>query len=226
MDSNKKLLLGTVGITALIFGGLVWAILSAPSSSGPGGNSGENIAFNDTDDPFVGPEDAKVVVRLFEDLQCPACRVAEPSVQYAIQKYSDRVKFIWNDFPLMSLHPNARNSANAARCAQDQGKFWEFKEMLYDQQSSWADQSNPRESFLAFARQLNLDAERFASCYDSKQFDAKVMADVSEGNVNHVDRTPTVFVDTDRRFGMTAADWDKVLTDALNKANDAETSGS
>ena len=71
MNSNKKLLFITVGLSVLIFGGLVWAILSAPPANAPGATSGA-VSFDDTNDPFIGPADAKVVVRLFGDLECPA----------------------------------------------------------------------------------------------------------------------------------------------------------
>ena len=224
MNSNKKLLFITVGLSVLIFGGLVWAILSAPPANAPGATSGA-VSFDDTNDPFIGPADAKVVVRLFGDLECPACRLAEPNVRYAIGTYSDRVKFIWDDFPLMSIHKNARPAANAARCAQDQGRFWDYKDMLYAQQSGWETLRDPKESFVAFARQLNMDEAQFTSCYDSGKFDDRVLADVAEGNKNAVDRTPTVFINQTRRFGMTTAEWDQMLTDAL-KAAETASSGS
>jgi len=126
-SSNKGLLIGTIVVAVLIFLGLIWAVLSVPNDGGTTPLPSGQVSFNDENDPSIGPDDAKVVVRLFEDLECPACKAAEPGVSYAIEKYSDRVRFIWNDFPLDSIHRNARAGANAARCAEEQGKFWNIK---------------------------------------------------------------------------------------------------
>jgi protein-disulfide isomerase len=206
--SNKGLLIGVVAAAVLIFGGLVWAIISAPTSIPPA--NGE-LTFVDTNDPFIGPENASTVVRLYSDFQCPACRAAEGAVNYAIEKYKDKVKFIWKDFPLMSIHPNARLAANAGRCAQDQGKFWEMKEKLYGGQSSWETTRDPSADFKAYALQLGMNADTFNTCLNNRTNDAKVMASYQEGVRNNVDRTPTVFIDTERRFSLTEAEWDQLL---------------
>ncbi|MCE9586043.1 DsbA family protein [Candidatus Uhrbacteria bacterium] len=162
--SNRNVLIGIVVTAVLVFGGLVWAIVSAPPSTPV---SGGPLSFEDAGDPFIGPENATTVVRLFSDFQCPACRAAEAGVNYAIEKYKSKVKFIWNDFPLMSIHPNARLAANAARCAQDQGQFWEMKDKLYTEQTSWATGKDPAADFKAYAGQLGLDAGTFGTCLDS-----------------------------------------------------------
>jgi len=206
--SNKNLLIGVIVAAVLIFGGLVWAILSATTST-PVQNG--VVAFDDAVDPFIGPENATTVVRLYSDFQCPACRVAETGVKYAIEKYKDRIKFIWNDFPLMSIHPNARLAANAGRCAQDQGKFWEMKDKLFSEQASWASGRDPSADFKAYAGQIGIDVGAFDTCLDQRVHDAKVMASYQEGVKNGVDRTPTVFIGEERRFSLTPAEWDQVL---------------
>lgn len=206
--SNKGLLFGVVSVAVLVFGGLIWAILQTPSSTPtPTGV----IAFDDANEPFVGPENATTVVRFYSDFQCPACRAAESSARYAIDKYKDRIKFVWKDFPLLSIHPNARPAANAARCAQDQGKFWEMKDLLFEQQASWKDSRNSSEDFKALALRLGLDVERFNTCLVERTFDDRVMETYEEGVRNGVDRTPTVFIGDERRFGMTPAEWDQAL---------------
>ncbi|MCC7522824.1 thioredoxin domain-containing protein [Candidatus Uhrbacteria bacterium] len=211
--SNKGLLFGTVGIAILIFAGLAWAILSAPSDSGSIGGT-TPAELTDTDSPFVGPPLAGVTVHLFSDLQCPACRSAEPAVRYAMEKYKDRVKFVWKDFPLMSIHPNARSAANAARCAEEFGKFWEYKDILFSSQDSWKS-GNPKDSFIAYAKQLNLDEESFTKCYDDRRYDGKVMSAVAEGNRNGVNSTPTVFINGQKYNGLSQTEWDTLLTAAL-----------
>ena len=208
--SNKGLLIGVAGAAVLIFGGLVWAILSAPPSTDLEPTGG-TITFDDTNDPFIGPENATTVVHLYSDFQCPACRAAEAGVMYAIDKYKATIKFVWKDFPLASIHPIARLAANAGRCAQDQGKFWEMKDKLYMEQPTWSVGKNPSEDFKAYAGQLGLDVGVFRACLDDRTNDAKVMAAYQEGVRNNVDRTPTVFIGEERRFGMSPAEWDEAL---------------
>ncbi len=212
-SSNKGLLIGTVAVAVLVFAGLAWAILQAPAS--PGGTGAQAVGFSDGTAPTIGPDDAKVVVHLFSDFQCPACKAFEAPLEYAVNKYKDRVKFVWKDFPLMSIHPNARNGANAARCAEDQGKFWEYKMALYAQQDNWAGQTDPKPAFLAYAKQLGLDEAAFSTCYDSRKDDSKVMDSVADGDKNSVNATPTVFINGTRYNGLTTDKWDQLLTAAL-----------
>jgi protein-disulfide isomerase len=217
-SSNQPLIIGTVLVAGLVFAGLVWAILSVPSDTGYNGGN-ENLSFNDADAKFQGNPDAKVVVHVYSDFQCPACRSAEPALNAAVQKYGDRVKFVWKDFPLMSIHPNARNAANAAWCADEQGKYWEYHSLLFAEQTSWDRQPNPTESFKAYANRLGLDAGGFVSCYDNKRHDGKVMAAVQEGNANRVNGTPTVFINDSRQAVMSSlAQWDEALALFLAQA--------
>jgi protein-disulfide isomerase len=212
-SSNKPLIIGTVVVAVLIFAGLVWAITSAPS--GPTSGGSESVSFDDEGAKFKGKADSKVVVHVYSDFQCPACLAYEPVLNYAIGKYGDRVKFVWKDFPLMSIHPNARNAANAAWCADEQGKFWEYHDLLYSEQGSWSALPNPADSFRTYAGRLGMDPESFGACYEAKRFDSTVMAGVQEGNSNRVNGTPTVFVNNVRQSGLDRAGWDSVLTAAL-----------
>lgn len=212
--SNKGMIIGTVFVAVIIFAGLVWAIMSAPPD-GPENVQPESVTFNDEKELFQGKEDSKVVVHIYSDFQCPACRTQEPNITYAVDKYKDRVKFVWKDFPLSSIHPNARAAANAARCSTEQGKHWEFHKTLYDEQPSWSSSQNLKEDFFAYATRLGMDANAFEACYDARRFDADIEANVREGNANRVNGTPTVFVNDARLSSLTPADWDRVLTAAL-----------
>lgn len=217
--NNRGLIIGTIVVAGLVFVALAWAIISAPSNPSSGvSNGGDAVGFSDETAPTIGPSDAKVVVHLFGDFQCPACKNFEPATEYAINKYKDRVKFVWKDFPLMTVHPNARNGANAARCAENQGKFWEFHSLLYAQQDGWAGQADPRAAFIAYANQLGMDQNAFSSCYDARSSDGKIMDGVNDGMKNQVNATPTVFIQNSRYNGLTADDWDRLLTAALAKS--------
>lgn len=213
-----QMFLGGIGLLGvLIVGGLVWAIMAGPSpDNGSGGQIETDLRFRDDNDPARGPGESKVVVRMFGDFQCPACKAAEPGVKHAMSKFGDKVRFVWNDFPLSNIHKNARPAAVAARCAEEQGKFWEYHDVLYDKQSSWSELSAPTASFVEYAKQLSLDEGSFASCVASQTVLRKIQDDESEGMSNRVNSTPTVFIGQKRFVGSLSPEaWDKELTAAL-----------
>jgi protein-disulfide isomerase len=155
---------------------------------------------------------------MYGDFQCPACRSAEPGVKYAIDTYRDRVRFVWKDFPLSQIHPNAELAANAARCAETQGKFWEYHDALYASQPEWADERDPSQKFAAYAKDVGLNTDAFSSCLSAREQKAKVGADVAEGFHNSVDATPTFFINNRRYFGMSPSEWATQLDQALGVA--------
>jgi len=208
----QKYFLGAIiGLGALIIGGLVWAVLSGPSQTGDG-TVEQNLRFNDENDPAVGPTNTRAVVRIFGDFQCPACRTAEAGITYARRTYGDKVRFVWNDFPLSQIHSNAMSAANAARCAETQGKFWEYHDALYRYQSLWSSLADPSGPFTEYAKELHLAEAPFATCLANRTQEQKILNDITEGTANHVDSTPTFFVNTKRLVGvLTNEDWDRAL---------------
>lgn len=214
-DPRMPFVVGMIVLGVILTGGIIWAVLSAPAISGPQGNP--NLTFNDANDPALGPENAPIVIRAFEDLECPACRGAKAGVDAMLAKYGDRVRFIWNDFPLPpATHPNARVAANAARCAEEQGKFWEMADLLYAEQSSWSKAGDVGASFRTYANRIGLDEQGFRACYDSRRHDNKIADDLAEGRANGVNSTPTFFVNNVMYAGsLSAAQWDKILEPLL-----------
>lgn len=213
-QTKKFFLLGTIVLGILIVFGLVWAIAAGPDSGG--GSGGPATRFSDGNDPTAGPADAKVVVRMFSDFQCPACRAAEPALKQAMQTYADRVRFVWNDFPLVGIHPNGRPAAIAARCAEEQGKFWEYHDLLFLEQQSWSGAKDPNETFVAYAKRLGLAEEGFSECLDDRRYLSKIQDDEAEGRSNGVSGTPTFFIG-DRKFvgSLTVDQWTAELDKAL-----------
>lgn len=214
--TRQAFLIGTAVLFILIILGLVWAIAAGPSPVDPAGRgqAESGLRFTDSNDPIRGPGDAKVTVRMFSDLQCPACRAAEAGLEAAMEKYGDKVRFIWNDFPLVTIHPNALPAAQAARCAEEQGKFWEYRKKLYETQDTWASIAAPTGAFTDYAHSLGIDESPFTACIASKTYDSKIRSDMSEGSANRVDSTPTFFVNNTRYTGvMSEAEW----TTAIDK---------
>ncbi len=218
MDQQDKIrrifLFGTVAMGVLIVGGLVWAVAMGP---GEGGNTIDpNITFNDDLNPAVGPENAKVTVRIFSDFQCSACKIAEVALRQAESQYKDRVRFVWNDYPLTSLHANAMGAAVAARCAQEQNKFWEYSEKLFANQAVWEKLADPNPQFTALAKDLGLLDDKFALCLGKEQPKNKVKQDIAEGEGMGIEGTPTFFINRQRFSGAwDLVAWQKALDQAL-----------
>ena len=84
-----------------------------------------------------GKTGASVTVIEFSDFQCPFCSRVNPTVKKVLSDYGDKITFVYKHFPLVSIHPRAQISAEAAECAKDQGKFWEFHDQLFDHQTDW-----------------------------------------------------------------------------------------
>ncbi|MFA5129415.1 MAG: thioredoxin domain-containing protein [Patescibacteria group bacterium] len=216
-DPRQPFIFGLIGLAVLMIGGIAWAVMAQPTKQGSG-TQDVNVSFNDANDPVRGPADAKVVVREFEDLECSACRVAKAGVDYVMQKYGDQVKFIWNDMPLTTLHPHALEAANAARCAEEQGKFWEYHDVLYQQQPYWASATNVGDLFAQYASGLGMNMQAFSSCVADKTYESKITADGQEGTAAGIDATPTFFVNNVRYVGVLSNDeWDAAIQKALGK---------
>ncbi len=215
--SNVKLIAGMIGVAVLIFAALTWVILKMPADQASGANQAENVTFNDQNDPSVGPASAKVTVHEYSDFQCPYCSQADPVFRQVIAQYQDRVRFVWKDFPL-PMHANSNVSANAARCAQVQGRYQAYHDKLFDVQNDWADQQDPKSLFLQYAKTLGLDVSAFQSCLGRQSQQSLIQADVDEGQQNNVDATPTFFVNSIRESALSLQGWQKVLDQALKDA--------
>lgn len=95
-------------------------------------------AVNVGDAPAYGGKSAKVTIVEFSDFQCPFCETALATVKEVLKQYEGKVLFAYKHFPLISIHPRAQKTAEAAECARNQDKFWEFHDKLFESQSDWA----------------------------------------------------------------------------------------
>lgn len=138
--------------------------------------------------PMRGPEDAPVTIVEFSDFQCPFCRRVQPTLDQVQQKYGDQVRWSFKDLPLLSIHPEAQKAAEAARCAGDQGKFWEYRAAMFD--------ANAISSELhgRTAEDLSLDQNAFQSCLDSDKYKGAVEADLAEAQGLGLSGTPAFLI--------------------------------
>ncbi|HSH75215.1 MAG TPA: DsbA family protein [Longimicrobiales bacterium] len=155
-----------------------------------------------------GNEDATVTIIEFGDYQCPACQAfamqVKPQVDLAYIE-SGKAKFVFYDWPIVTGHPNAFLAARAARCAGDQGQYWEFHDNLFRNQSRWAPLTNPVGQFADYAESIGLDGGTFRACLNSDQYAELVTANMELGNQLGVNGTPTIYVEqggSARRVGM------------------------
>ena len=148
-----------------------------------------NVNLGAAGHPTLGPKNAPVTVIEFADFQCPFCKRSEDAVMAIHQKYGDRIQLVFMDFPL-SFHPHAMPAANAARCAEAQGKFWQYHDALFGDQSKL----EPGD-LKATAKKLGLDMTKFNACFDKSQYDQAIQKDLEEGHRLNVNGTPTFFID-------------------------------
>jgi len=124
----------------------------------------------------------------FSDYQCPYCHQVEPTVKDLLAKYGDNVSFSYRDFPLASIHQNAMIAAEASRCAEEQGKFWEYHDQLFTASSL------EKNSLIEYARNLKLDDKQFESCLTTEKYKADIDKDELEGRNAGVNGTPGFFI--------------------------------
>jgi len=139
--------------------------------------------------PFKGPAAAPVTIVEFQDFHCPFCQRVQPTLIQLATRYGDRVKLVYRDFPIDSLHPQARNAHEAARCANAQGRFWAYHDALYSKSSKVSP-----EALKAIAKAVGLDMEAFDVCLNARTYRSAVQKDIDEGTRVGVTGTPTFFI--------------------------------
>ena len=136
-----------------------------------------------------GPEDAAVTIVEFTDFQCPFCKSVVPTLKELVTKYGEQVRWVFRDYPIVGLHPNAPIVHEAARCAGEQGKFWLYHDLAFERAPA-ATPANLR----AYAAEVGADAAAFSQCLDSGKHRAAVAADVETGAKLGINGTPTFFI--------------------------------
>lgn len=147
----------------------------------------------------IGSPNASVKIVEFADLQCPACRTAQPIVKNMLEKHKDQVYFVWRHYPL-STHKNARVAARAVETAAIQGKFFEMADLLYTKQPEWSEKSDAKDLFAGYAQEIGLDVEKFKTDLDAS-YDV-IDQDYADGNKVGVSSTPTFFINGEKKPGV------------------------
>jgi protein-disulfide isomerase len=164
--------------------------------------------------PSRGPADARVTIVEFSDFQCPFCQRAKPVLDEVEKRHPKDVRIVYRHLPLDSLHPRARASAEAASCAADGDKFWEYHDKLFANNRALSDQELRK-----YAAEVGLDAKAFDECVTSRKHAAAVEADVEEAKKIGINGTPAFVVNGILLSGLQTADaLDVVIQEELGGA--------
>jgi protein-disulfide isomerase/Na+-transporting methylmalonyl-CoA/oxaloacetate decarboxylase gamma subunit len=136
-----------------------------------------------------GDQNAAVTVVEFTDFQCSACGAMYPVLEDVLRSYGSRVRFVIRNFPLTRAHENAMRAAQAAEAAKAQGKFWEYIDLLFKNQTAL-----DAESLKKYATQVGLDRKRFDAEFESGKYEADIRRDLEEGEGYGIEATPTIYI--------------------------------
>jgi protein-disulfide isomerase len=175
-------------------------ILSTSELGVPVGKYLETPAVGENDIK-IGPEDAKVKVVEFSDFQCPYCKAFHATaLKNMLSDYRDKVLFVFKNFPL-DVHAQSGNSALAAECANEQGKFMAYADRLFNSQDSWG-KTEGTQSFKTMAQQIyGMNVAQFNKCLDDKKYQDKINQDKEEAKSFDVSGTPAIFINDQFKNG-------------------------
>ena len=189
--------------------GKVEVLLEEPNSA--------RVAVSGDRGPVRGDKDAPVTIVEFSDFQCPYCKTATGTIKQVLDKYPGKVRLVFRDFPLANIHPLAPKAHEAARCAAEQGKFWEYHDVLFEHSPSLTP-----DELKQYAKDLKLDAAAFDQCVDSGKYKAAVDQDTQEGLGLGLTGTPSFFINGRQLVGaqpLTA--FQKIIDGELSKKSTA-----
>lgn len=190
-----------IAIVFVMFGGLVFLSLKnnidvsnittnsiVPASSQSGGIG----------DHVLDTRDKKVILIEYGDFQCPGCGQAYQPIKIVTEKYKYKLTFIFRNFPITSLHPNARAAAAAAETAGLMGKYWQMHDKLYENQSAWENASGTDRTnlFAGYASDIGLDQTTFIKTLNDKnsEINKKINFDIALGKKDSVSGTPSFYL--------------------------------
>lgn len=147
-------------------------------------------------DHIFGNKDSKTVLIEYGDFQCPGCGGLHPKLKPVVEENKDNIAFIFRNFPLSSIHPNALAAASAAEAAGLQDKFWEMHDLLFENQNEWSEAKLDERTtiFEKYAEELELDITKFKEDIESKEIAQKIKRDQALGKKAGVESTPTLIL--------------------------------
>ncbi|MEZ4814749.1 MAG: thioredoxin domain-containing protein [Bdellovibrionota bacterium] len=189
------------GIMALIIAGFIFAYaryskpvasIEETEGSGPNLMQVDLPTLMGSGEPSMGPTMAKVVVVEFLDPECEACRAFHPRVKKVLSEFEGKVRYLIRYMP---YHHNSANAIKALYAANQQGKVWEYLDLLFNKQSDWGEKRDDKtELLMNYAKELNLDISTFKKDFASEAAAARVKKDEADGQAVGVNGTPTFYI--------------------------------
>jgi len=139
--------------------------------------------------PSKGPDDAVVTIIEFSDFQCPFCQRVVPTIDQIVAKYPTEVRFVFRNLPLSNIHPRAQAAAEAAACANNQGRFWDYHDLLFANNRAFADEDLER-----YASEVGLELEAFRQCVQNRETRQIVDADSAVAEELQISGTPSFLI--------------------------------
>jgi protein-disulfide isomerase len=178
----------------------------------------------------IGDPDAPITIVEFADYQCPGCGAFALSVKPQVELsyvQNGKAKFVFYDFPLLSIHNHAFLAARAARCADDQGMFWEYQDALFRNQPTWAVRTDVVGDFIDYAESVGLESETFETCLKSDRHADVVTANLALGEQLGITGTPTIMISQGRGMArrLNAFDFQSIQLVVDGLLESSETSG-
>ncbi len=160
----------------------------------------------------IGAQNPKITIIEFTDFACPYCRESAPEIRELMEEYKDSAKLIIRDYP---IHENSINLALAARCAGEQGKYWDAYDSLFINQDNLTGTSTIQTDIFSWADFLKLDAVKFQTCFNDRRYIDLIKRDYTDGNSLQINGTPTWFVNNYPITGAYPADKFRELFDGI-----------
>jgi protein-disulfide isomerase len=209
-----------VVLTVIVIGLAALFVATKPDKTSTSKFTGDATKVQ-ADDHTFGNKKAKVVLTEYGDFQCPSCGAVHPIIKELQQKYKKEVLFVYRNFPLIEIHPNAFAAARAAEAANLQGKYWEMHNKLFETQSLWGElSSNQQSTFEGYAKELGLNLDKFKVDYASEEVANRINRDVSSASIFDIQGTPT-FVLNGKKIEnpVDKAGYENLLKDAIKNAS-------
>lgn len=226
MTTESKFFIGIGALTmATVVAGVILLGKQKPKSSPPqtlGTASQYELIANSKH--TIGDINAPVKVVEFSDFQCPACKAAHPIIKNILKTKGADVYFVYRHYPLPT-HKNSKVAAQAAEAAGSQGKFFEMHDLLFENQKNWENAGNAKEIFESYARQLELDIEKYNQDFDNVI--GFVNEDFALGNKSGVSSTPTFFINGQKYSGVIQLNqFEQIIDSQIGKSTPESTQSS
>jgi protein-disulfide isomerase len=214
MKGETKLFLGII-IGTIVVVGIGIAMLSRLAST----KKVDSSLLIRADSNTISTPSASVTLVEFSDFQCPACGAYYPIVTQVLKDFKNELTFVYRNFPLTDLHPNAQIAAQAAEAAGVQGKYWEMHDLLFTKQKDWSASGAVKDIFAQYAESLGMNGDQFKKDIESDAVKKRVSQDITDGQTLGITGTPTFFLDGVKLDNpATLADFESLIRAEIQKA--------